>query len=277
MLSRVTASLFETAEYHFYSALSHAACCDSPIAGQEGLPSSRPEEHRQHFEALATHHRQLEIWAENCPENFETRAALVSAEIARIQGRELQAERLYEQAVRSAHTNGFVHNEALANELAARFYAGRGFEKIAHAYLRDSRHCYLRWGADGKVRQLDQLYPVNSGRHHLCPLLQPRPSRHRCRASGLRDSYQVSQAVSGEILLEKLIETLLKAAVEQAGAERGLLILPDGGAFRIEAEVGTGRLPSGCPAARQASRCPHLSSRVALALCNSNSGEGHSR
>ena len=70
---------------------------------------------------------------------------------------------LYERAIRSAHANGFVHNEALANELAARFYAARGFEKIANAYLRDARYCYLRWGADGKVRQLDELYP-HSGR-----------------------------------------------------------------------------------------------------------------
>ena len=98
-------------------------------------------------------------WAENCPENFENRAALVGAEIARIEGRELDAERLYEQAIHSARDNGFVHNEALAYELAARFYAGRGFETISHAYLRNARYGYLRWGADGKVRQLDQLYP----------------------------------------------------------------------------------------------------------------------
>jgi tetratricopeptide (TPR) repeat protein len=127
-------SLFETAEYHFYGALSHAASCDS----------ASPDRHRQHCEALAAHHRQLEVWAENCPENFKTRAALVGAEIARIQGRELEAERLYEQAIRSAHANGFVHNEAHANELAARFYAARGFEKIAHAYWRDARYGYLR-------------------------------------------------------------------------------------------------------------------------------------
>ncbi len=80
---------------------------------------------------------------------------------------------LYEQAIRSARANGFVHNEALANELAARFYAARGFEKIAQCYLRDARYGYLRWGADGKVRQLDELYPqlreeepnTCSGRH----------------------------------------------------------------------------------------------------------------
>ena len=118
-----------------------------------------PTSAQQHVEALAAHHRQLEIWAANCPENFENRAALVGAEIARIEGRELDAERLYEQAIRSARANGFIHNEALAYELAARFYAARGFEEIAHVYLRNARYGYLRWGADGKVRQLDQLYP----------------------------------------------------------------------------------------------------------------------
>ena len=65
--------------------------------------------------------------------------------------------RLYEEAIDSARANGFVNNEAVANEVAARFYLARGFKKIAHAYLRDARYCYLRWGADGKVRQLDEL------------------------------------------------------------------------------------------------------------------------
>ncbi len=90
-------SIFETAEYHFYGALSHAASCDSAF----------PEGQRNHLEALAAHHRQLEIWAENCPENFENRAALVAAEIERLQGQPLKAEHLYEQAIRSASANGF--------------------------------------------------------------------------------------------------------------------------------------------------------------------------
>jgi tetratricopeptide (TPR) repeat protein len=119
-------SLLETAEYHFYGALSRAVSWDNEAAG----------ERQRHLEALAAHHRQLEIWAENCPENFENRAALVGAEIARIEGRPLAAMDLYERAIRSASANGFVHNEAVANELAARFYAARGFETISHAYLR---------------------------------------------------------------------------------------------------------------------------------------------
>ncbi|HEY2988769.1 MAG TPA: histidine kinase, partial [Candidatus Binatia bacterium] len=142
-------SQFETAEFHSYGALSHAASWDSASS----------EQRQQHFDALAAHHKQLEIWAEQCPENFENRAALTGAEIARIEGRDFEAMRLYEQAIRSAHANGFVHNEALANEVAARFYAARGFEQIAQLYLRNARRCYMMWGADGKVRQLDQRHP----------------------------------------------------------------------------------------------------------------------
>jgi PAS domain S-box-containing protein len=220
-------SLFETAESHFYGALCHAASCDSAAADQR----------QEHVEALAAHHRQLEICAENCPENFENRAALVSAEIARIQGRELDAEHLYEQAIRSARENDFVHNEALAYELAARFYRARGFEKIAHAYLRDARYLYLRWGAAGKVRQLDQLYPHFREEE---PVARPTstigaPVEHLDLATVIK----VSQAVSGEIVLEKLIDTLMLTAIEHAGAERGLLILPRGDELRIEAEATT--------------------------------------
>jgi PAS domain S-box-containing protein len=221
-------SLFDTAEYHFYGALSRAASCGSAAAG----------ERRQHVEALVAHHRQLEIWATNCPENFENRAALVGAEIVRIDGRDVEAMRLYEQAIRSARASGFIHNEALASELAARFYAARGFEKIARVYLQDARYGYLRWGADGKVRQLDELYPhLTEQRPALAPTSTiAAPVEHLDLATVIK----ASQAVSGEIVLETLIDTLMRTAVEQAGAERGLLILPRGAEPRIEAEATTG-------------------------------------
>jgi PAS domain S-box-containing protein len=175
------------------------------------------------------------VWAEHCPDNFENRAALVGAEIARIEGRTLDAEQLYEKAIRSARANGFVHNEAVANELAARFYAARGFETSARAYLKEARYCYLRWGADGKVRQLEQLYPQLREEQ---PGAGPRstigtPVEHLELATVLK----ISQAVSGEIVLEDLIDALLRTALEHAGAERGLLILPQGSGFRIEAEA----------------------------------------
>jgi PAS domain S-box-containing protein len=223
----LTSPSFEVAEYEFYSALTRAACCDSATAGQSG----------EHFDALRAHYKHLAIWAEHCPENFENRATLVGAEIARIQGREVDAERLYEQAIRSARANGFVNNEALAYEIAARFYAARGFETFADAYLRNARNCYDRWGAHGKVKQLDERYPqLREGR-------TPASSGTIDPPVGQLDVETVvkaSQAISSEMALPRLIENLLRIAVESAGAERGLLILLHGGEPRIEAEATTG-------------------------------------
>ena len=91
-LLQATSSAFQEADYHFYAALARAAASDS----------ATPDERREHAEALAEHHQRLALWAENCPENFANRAALVGAEMARLDGRELEAERLYEQAIRSA-------------------------------------------------------------------------------------------------------------------------------------------------------------------------------
>jgi PAS domain S-box-containing protein len=231
-------SFFEEAEYHFYGALLRAALSGSATPdGQEDLSSEASAE-EEHLEALDKDHKRLALWAEHCPENFENRAALVGAEIARIEGREREAARLYEEAIRSAQTNGFVHNEALANELAARFYRASGFEKIANTYLRDARYGYLRWGAIGKVRQLDELYPyLKEEELTLGPTATIRTSAERL---DLATVIKVSQAVSGEIVLEKLIDTLMRAAIEHAGAERGLLILPEANEFRVEAEASTG-------------------------------------
>ncbi|WP_051390058.1 AAA family ATPase [Bradyrhizobium sp. Ec3.3] len=216
---------FARSDYGFFAALSHAACCGPDNEGNR----------EQHLEAMAGRHRQFEILAESCPDNFAHRAALLGAEIARIEGRPLDAMSLYERAIASARANSFVHDEALTYELAARFYAARGSQEISHLYLGNARRNYLRWGADGKVRQLDQLHPW---------------LRADERAPGstgtieapveyldLATMIEVSQALSGEMVLEKLIDKLMRAALEHAGAERGLLIVPRGDELQIQAEA----------------------------------------
>lgn len=220
-------SFFELAEYHLYAALTRAALCDS----------SSPAARATHREALAAHCLQLQEWAANCPENFENRAALVGAEIARIEGRALEAMDLYEQAIRSARTNGFVHNEALAYETASRFHRARGFEEIASLYHRNARASYQRWGAEGKVRQLDDLDP------QLIYQEPPRSATSTIEAPveqlDLATVIQLSQAVSSEIFLDKLIDKLVRTALSQAGAERALLVLLRETDPRIEAEATT--------------------------------------
>jgi predicted ATPase/signal transduction histidine kinase len=223
----MTPVIFERADYHLHAALTLIAIGEA----------ATDVESAKHKKCLIAHHRQLQAWAEHCPENFTSRAALVGAEIARLSGRELDAEHLYQQAIRSARSNGLFHNEAIAYERGAAFYRARGFDEIAALYLQNARQCYLRWGADGKVRQLDEIHPnLRTGGADDAAM---GGIATRIDQLDLTTVVTVSQTVSSEIQFEKLIETLLKLAIEHAGAERGLLVLAQGEQYRIEAEIKT--------------------------------------
>jgi PAS domain S-box-containing protein len=224
----ISATHIQLLDYFYYTALTVAALYENGTA----------DEQTRWRELLTAHREQLREWAENCPSTFGDKHTLVSAEIARLEGRDTDAMRLYEQAIQLANENGFVQNEGLANEVAARFYAARGVKTIAHAYLREARRCYLRWGAFGKVRQLELLHP-----HLRDASLPASPTTTIGAPVGQLDVGSVlkaAQAVSSEIVLDKLIEKLMRIAVEHAGAERGLLILFPGDEPRIVAEATTG-------------------------------------
>jgi len=219
---------FETAEHQLYGALAHAGAWDG----------ATPEWKPKHLAALTAHHKQLAIWARHSPDTFDNRAAIAAAEIARIEGRILDAQDLYEKAIRLSRGHGFVHHEAFSNELAGRFYAARGFERIAEAYFRDAYLCYQRWGADAKLVQLEQMYPYlrpSDAAPDATSTIHT-PVEHLDLATVIK----VSKAVSGEIVLDRLIDTVLRTAIEHAGADRGLLVVPHAGGQRVEAEVVTG-------------------------------------
>jgi PAS domain S-box-containing protein len=213
------------ATYHFFHALTLTAL----------YPTAGAPQQREYAQVLVEKLGKFKLWADNCPENYRNRHALVSAEVARIEGRDFGAMRFYEEAISSAREHGFIQNQAIAHELAARFYAARGFETIAETYLRNARSCYVRWGAHGKVRQLDRTHPQL--RHE-----SSRPDSTVATSAeqlDLATVLKVSQAIFSEIDLNELIHTLMVLALEHAGANRGLLILPRGDALRIEAEATT--------------------------------------
>ena len=227
-LLAAAAAQIQLLDYFYYAALTVAACYENAF-------SREPVEWR---DLLTEHCAQLREWAENYPPTFADKHLLVSAEFARIQGRDADAMRWYEEAIRAASDNGFIQNEGLAYEVAARFYAARGFGTIASAYLRNARQCYLRWGALGKVRQLEQQHPK---------LLGATPPATAAAASGtsteqidLGAVVRAAQALSGEIILDKVIQTLMTLALEHAGAGRGLLILVRNDTPQIVAEARTG-------------------------------------
>jgi PAS domain S-box-containing protein len=223
----VGTSQFETAEFHFYGALSHAACWNE----------ADPQDRQAHLDSMAPHLAQLEIWARHCPENFENRVALVAAEMSRIRGENDEAGRHYDLAIRSARQNGFVHNEAIACEAAARFYAARRLTEIAGMYARNARRAYAQWGAQAKVRQLDESYPAIS-QETPAHTVESRIDA-QVEHLDLGTVIKVSQAISSEIVLDDLIDTIMRTAIAQAGAQRGLLIVGSEAAMRIEAEAVT--------------------------------------
>jgi PAS domain S-box-containing protein len=215
-------------DYFYYTALTVAALYGSGTGNEQAIWR----------ELLTRHREQLREWAANFPPTFADKHALVAAEIARIEGRDADAMRLYEEAIRSARENGFVQNEGLAHELAARFFTTRDFDTIARTCVREARRCYLRWGAAGKVRQLEQLHP------HLRDAPVPASPTGTLGTPveqlDVGTVVKASQAVSGEIVLDVLIKTLLRIAAQHAGAERSLLILLEDDEPRIAAEATTG-------------------------------------
>jgi PAS domain S-box-containing protein len=226
-LTEVMASSF-VASHGFYHALTLAAL--STDAG--------PEQRREYGVELAQRALSLQHWAERCPENYAHRHLLVRAELARIEGREEEAARDYEAAIAAAREQGFVHQEALAHELAARFHEARGFATTAHVHYRSARAGYARWGALAKVKLIDQRHPPADLQAPLGGVTTIRAPLERL---DLLTVIKASQALSEEIVLSKLIERLLGITVEHAGAQRGVLLLMKEDEWLVEAEASTER------------------------------------
>jgi PAS domain S-box-containing protein len=218
----------QSMDYCFYHSLAIAAV----------FQASSPERRAELREDLIGHLGSFQRLSESCPATFAHKHALISAEWARLEGRDIEAMPLYEQAIRLAAERGFLQDQALASELAARFYRLRGLEKVADTFLDEARECYVRWGAWAKVAQLDKSHPRIRPQASLAAKPTIETSVERL---DLATVIKMSEAVAGEIVLERLIETLMTIAVEHAGADRGLLILPRGGQYQIEAEARSGR------------------------------------
>ncbi|WP_426231990.1 AAA family ATPase [Pararhizobium sp. DWP3-4] len=216
-------SFIEVAEYHFYSALTHAAVAND-------VPTT---ERQIHLDALRIHKTYVDTCTEASPENFSNRSLLLAAETARLEGRQIEALSLYEQAVYSARQYGFIQNEAVANEMAWQFCAKAGLATCSAAFLRKARSCYLAWGAIGKARDLGLRYEKTADE------LREEAALSEFQQPDVAAVLTMAQAVSGEIVLERLIERLMITVLEHVGAERGVLLLREEGRLEAVAEATT--------------------------------------
>ncbi len=204
--------------------------------------SSASEELSEVLQRVEENQSQLQQdWADYAPMNHQHKVDLVAAEKCRVLGEKVEAMELYDRAIAGAKANEYIQEEALANELAAKFYLAWGKDKIARVYMMDAHYCYGRWGATAKVKQLEENYPqlcsASTAKTANSRTLNTRMTSNSTNTTmlDLATTIKSTNAISSEIVLEKLLATLMHIIVENAGAERGILILPRGQDLWVEA------------------------------------------
>ncbi|BAZ37856.1 multi-sensor signal transduction multi-kinase [Calothrix sp. NIES-4101] len=222
---------YSVAEHNFSTSLNLIAIC------RESLST---EEQSTCLEKVYKNQAQLQKWSEACPSNFLHKYELIQAEILQLTGVKIEAIALYDRAISGAKENDYIQEEALANELAAKFYLNWGKEKVAAGYMQEAYYCYAKWGANAKITHLEQNYPQLLG-----AILQPPTlaiNHETTIASTLMRSFtnisssknlyldfpavmKAAQAISQEIELDKLLATLMQIAIATGGAQTGCLIL----------------------------------------------------
>jgi predicted ATPase/signal transduction histidine kinase/tRNA A-37 threonylcarbamoyl transferase component Bud32 len=207
-------------------------------------PTASSREKTKYLETVAANQQKMKRWANQAPMNFQHKYDLVEAEKARVLGQNWIAAELYELAITGARNNQYIQEEALAYELAGEFYLGQGMEKFAQNYLRDAHYRYQQWGAKAKVKDLEERYSqwlvemlATTGMRDMPTIITRLSTSIRLtEALDLATVTKASQAISGEIVLDKLLAKMMKIVIENAGAERGFLIMDKDGKWVIEAE-----------------------------------------
>lgn len=184
-----------------------------PLALAANFPNVSPTEQRKYLARIREHERLLFSWADGNSENFLHRYELVAAESARLRGKNAQAAELYDLAIANAVKSGLIQNAAIANELAGKFYMSRGSNTAALGYLKEAHRLYSRWGALAKVSLLEDAYPQLQQQEVVAPNLD------------MMSVYKFAQAISKEVVLNRLLETLITVVMEAAGAQTGVLLL----------------------------------------------------
>jgi PAS domain S-box-containing protein len=177
----------------------------------------------------------IQSWAEHAPMNFRHQQHLIEAERYRVLGQVLTAMDCYDLAIAEARENGYIQDQALANELAAKFYLEQNRLTIAKAYMREARYHYLQWGALAKVQHLENRYPSllenrladqNPRKNLQKSSISTQSSANSSYTIDLESVIRSSQAIASEIKLDQLLSTLMCILIENAGAQTGYLLLP---------------------------------------------------
>jgi len=208
-----------------------------------------PEKQQQYLTEVAANQKKIKNWANYAPMNYLHKHDLVEAERYRVLLRNYEAADFYDRALNGAKENGYMQEEALANELAAKFYLNWGKEKVAAGYMQEAYYCYAKWGAKAKIDDLEKRYP-----DLLHPILQPAEdftfmetlasltnsniaikttTKTTLSPSSINDAIdftailKASQMLSSTIQLDELLHQLTQIILQNSGGDRCVLILPN--------------------------------------------------
>lgn len=196
-------------------------------------------EQQQYLQQIQANQEKMRNWADHAPQNFRHKYYLVEAEQNRVLGQTYKAIEMYELAISGAKENGYTQEEALSNELAAKFYLGWGKEKVAQIYTQEAYYCYARWGAKAKIDDLEKRYlqllkPILQHKEltsnssdtivkrtiHFSNQTSSHSSKTLYSALDFATILKATQALSSEIQLDKLLSTLMQVVMENAGAKK---------------------------------------------------------
>ncbi len=222
------AGMLCTAMGNFYDSLAHLALYSQVDTDKQ----------KQYLKQVAANQKQMKFWAENAPANYQHKYDLVMAETARVTGKNAKAREYYDRAIEGSQKHNFLHEEAIAYERGAEFYFAIGREEIGRLYMKNAHYAYQRWGAVAKTEDIEAEYPEL---FRAAPSSQENISTTYTNSTAstevldLATVIKSNNALSSEIVLEKLLANLMNILIENAGAERGILILPRGEKLLVEA------------------------------------------
>ncbi|MEG5001049.1 AAA family ATPase [Microcoleus sp. B4-D4] len=220
------AGVFLSPVFCFHRAIALAAACTNASEGDRQL----------YLEQLNICLEELLEFAKNCPANYQHKYLAIRAEAGRLSGQKYEAAECYDSAIALAIENGFIQDAALVNELAARFYLSQNRLIFVKNYLSNARVCYIQWGATAKVRQLEQYYGnlfPETVESRIGATVTTSTSSH-ANLLDLATVIKSSGAIYSEIVLEKLLKKLLQIILENAGAQKGCIILERDGQLFVE-------------------------------------------
>ncbi|GAB4291893.1 MAG: AAA family ATPase [Oscillatoriaceae cyanobacterium] len=224
--------LIVTPLHNFYQSLSLLGGYNQAQAGEQ----------EEFLAKIQVNQEQMKVWAENAPANYQHKYDLVEAEKSRVLGDDGAALSLYERAITGAKKHQYIQEEAIACERAGEFHLKRGQQTMGRFYLTEAYYGYIRWGAVAKVKDLEERHPKFLAK--IAERNNAGISIGQTTVTSTGGSSQVfdvaavikaSQAISGEIVISELLEQVMKIVLQNAGAQKGCLILYRSGNPRIEA------------------------------------------